>query len=172
MNKTKIISLFGGPGTGKSTTAATIFSFLKNRDINCELVTEFAKDLVWANRLEELNNQIYIFGKQHHRIFRLLNKVDVIVTDAPFLLGCVYNDNKVLHELILQEYRKLNTYNIFLNRTKQYNESGRTQTFEKAKKLDKKIFKCLTKHNFRFDCFPCSKDFEPVLLENVLKYVK
>lgn len=39
-----VINLFGQPGAGKSTGAAYIFSQLKLRGINAELVTEFAKD--------------------------------------------------------------------------------------------------------------------------------
>lgn len=39
-----LINLFGAPGTGKSTGAAYIFSQLKMKGINAELVTEFAKD--------------------------------------------------------------------------------------------------------------------------------
>ena len=40
-----IINLFGGPGTGKSTGAAYIFAKLKMCGVNCELITEFAKDM-------------------------------------------------------------------------------------------------------------------------------
>lgn len=39
-----VINLFGQPGAGKSTGAAYIFSQLKLRGINAELVTKFAKD--------------------------------------------------------------------------------------------------------------------------------
>jgi adenylylsulfate kinase-like enzyme len=46
MEKLHVINLFGGPGTGKSTLAAALFTDLKMKGINAELVTEFAKDLV------------------------------------------------------------------------------------------------------------------------------
>jgi adenylate kinase family enzyme len=39
----KVINLFGGPGCGKSTLAARIFSILKLKDISCELINEYAK---------------------------------------------------------------------------------------------------------------------------------
>ena len=45
--KTKIINIFGNPGSGKSTIAAYLFTALKSRNIEVELVTETAKDLVW-----------------------------------------------------------------------------------------------------------------------------
>ena len=59
-----LINLFGAPGAGKSTGAAYIFSQLKMRGVNVELVTEFAKDKVWEKSVEVFNNQAYIFGKQ------------------------------------------------------------------------------------------------------------
>lgn len=44
--KTLVVNLFGTPVAGKSTGAAYIFSELKMRGINAELVTGFAKDKV------------------------------------------------------------------------------------------------------------------------------
>lgn len=57
----------GGPGSGKSTTAAGVFYNIKKKFIHAELVTEYAKDLVWNEAEAFLNNQIYIFGEQHNR---------------------------------------------------------------------------------------------------------
>lgn len=45
--KTLVINLFGAPGSGKSSGAAYIFSQLKKLGIDCELVTEYAKDKCW-----------------------------------------------------------------------------------------------------------------------------
>ena len=80
-----LVNLFGSPGTGKSTGAAYIFSQLKMRGINAELVTEFAKDKVWEESKAVFNNQAYIFGKQYFRISRCADKVDVVITDSPRL---------------------------------------------------------------------------------------
>ena len=81
--KTLVVNLFGTPGVGKSTGAAYIFSELKMRGINAELVTEFAKDKVWENNDEVFKNQAYIFGKQSYKMSRCRDKVDVIITDSP-----------------------------------------------------------------------------------------
>ena len=50
------ICLYASPSSGKSTMAANVFSKLKMLGINCELVTEFAKDLVWDNSMTELSD--------------------------------------------------------------------------------------------------------------------
>lgn len=63
-----IINLFGGPGSGKSTLASLIFSEMKLKNINCELVTEYAKQLTWQDRQNTLKNQLYVLGKQLERI--------------------------------------------------------------------------------------------------------
>jgi ABC-type glutathione transport system ATPase component len=58
MSETIMVNIYGGPGCGKSTTAAGVFTLLKIHKIDCELVTEFAKDLTWENRHKTLENQL------------------------------------------------------------------------------------------------------------------
>lgn len=141
---TKIINLYGGPGSGKSTGAALLFSKLKNDGVNAELVTEYAKELVWSESMKVLDNQIYVFAKQYHRIHRLLGKVDVIVTDSPILLSLIYgNTSDTFKKLVQEEYRKFDCIDVFLERTKDYNPKGRTQTEEQAVELDKIIRKMM-----------------------------
>lgn len=151
--KTLVVNLYGGPGCGKSTTAAGVFFELKTRGINSELAAEFAKDLTWENRHHTLLDQIYVFGKQFYRIFRLLGKVDVIVTDSPIILSLVYDAEKreSLKTLALDEHRKMWSYNILLNRKKTYNPKGRNQTEDEAKVLDKRIYDLLSTNGIGFE---------------------
>ena len=82
-----VVNLFGAPGAGKSTGAAYVFSQLKIKGVNAELVTEFAKDMTWEKNKKALTNQVYMLGNQLQRIYRCQDEVDVIVTDSPILLN-------------------------------------------------------------------------------------
>lgn len=130
--KTCVVSMFGAPGAGKSTLSAYVFAKLKMMGVNCELVSEFAKDKVWENNNEALSNQIYIFAKQYYRISRCADKVDVIVTDSPLFLSPFYNKDPdidaPLKELAFKIANKYNNLNYFIRRVKKYNPIGRLQT--------------------------------------------
>jgi hypothetical protein len=144
MKEALIINLFGGPGISKSTTAAGVFSLLKLHDVECELVTEFAKELVWEERKLTLKNQQYIFGEQYHRLWRVADKVDVVITDCPLLLGVVYgsinkNINTAFINNVLKSIEEFDNINVVLNRVKKYSQNGRNETEEQAKEIDKKI---------------------------------
>ena len=148
------INLFAGPCAGKSTLASEVFVDLKKKHLNCELVTEYAKDLTWQNSTEVLKNQIYVWAKQHQRMFRLNNKVDIVVTDSPFLLSTIYDlaDNKLFHELILQEFNKYTNINFFIERDENvvFSEIGRYQNLTEAKAIDTKILKLLEKYSMNY----------------------
>lgn len=130
--KTLVVNLFGTPVAGKSTGAAYIFSELKMRGINAELVTGFAKDKVWENNDEVFKNQAYIFGKQSYKMSRCRDKVDVIITDSPLPLSIFYNHDEVLGEdfnrTVMNVFNSYNNINFLLLRTKPYNPNGRMQT--------------------------------------------
>lgn len=155
---TTVVNLFGGPGTGKSTTAAHLFAQLKQRNINCELVREYAKDVVWEGRISLLENQVYIFAKQLKRQVDLVGKVDVIVTDSPLLLSMVYNDDPDLHALVLKEYNKFTNVNVMLGREKPYQPAGRVQTEDEARGLDDTIRRMLTKWDIQHVDIPADLD--------------
>lgn len=138
----KVINMFGGPGTGKSTTAASVFAHLKQHAFEVELVTEYAKQLTWENRSSALSNQVYVFAKQLHNIHRLLNKVPLVVTDAPLLLSLVYKPLTLpssYDALVLDTFNQYENINILLKRTVDYNANGRNQTLEEAITVDTRV---------------------------------
>jgi protein-disulfide isomerase len=63
MKKTIFVNLFGGPGTGKSTLCAGIFSQLKIKGIDCEMALEYVKDLVWEESFEKIKTEYVDNGK-------------------------------------------------------------------------------------------------------------
>jgi len=129
---------------------AAVFAELKFRGINCEMALEYAKDKVWEGSLNVLDNQLYIFGKQFHRIHRLLGKVDVILTDSPILLSVIYGHRlpEEFLKLVWSQYHALSNLDIFLHRKKPYNPAGRVQTEDKAQEIDKKIWTMLQDTDF------------------------
>ena len=144
----KVINLFGGPGSGKSTTAAGLFYFMKLQHLNVELVTEYAKDLLWSGRLQNLlDQQEYIFAKQNHKLHRLRGKVDFAITDSPILLSYAYpkvnqeqknTDKWPALDAFLEFVVKINdTYdniNICLLRPERFETVGREHNLEQSRR--------------------------------------
>lgn len=137
--ETIVVNIFGVPGAGKSTGAAYVFAALKQRGVNAELVTEYAKDKVWEENNEAFKNQAFLFGKQSYRMSRCAGKVDVIVTDSPLPLSILYNIDPRLTEnfnqSVMDVFNSYRNLNFFLNRTKPYNPAGRLQTEEESDAL-------------------------------------
>ena len=141
--KVKVFNLFGGPGIGKSTTAAGLFFELKHAMLNAELVHEYAKGPAWEKRYKVFEAQEYIFGKQCFSQHRLWGEVDYLVTDCPLLLSAVYTPKDyfgpALIDLVWQAWGAHENFNIVLQRTKPYVAKGRNQEEAEAKEIDTKV---------------------------------
>jgi len=86
----RIINLFGGPNSGKSTTAALLYAQMKMRGYRVELAREYFKDLIYAGT-ENTVDQHDIFKEQLRRnLLPLKAGVDFVVTDSPALLSGLY----------------------------------------------------------------------------------
>lgn len=174
MEKVRALSLnlFGGPGVGKSTTAAAVFALLKLHDVECELITEFAKDLVWEERYKTFENQLYIFGKQYHRMWRVQNKVDVMITDCPLLLSTVYKPDNYLpgfERNVIGAIESFNNLNIVLTRTRKYNPNGRNETEDQAKEVDRKVYNKLKENKMSWVDVPGNFEGINTVAKKVLK---
>lgn len=138
--KTTVINLIGSPGTGKSTIASELFAKMKWEGYDVELVSEYAKELIWEERNETFKNELYLFAKQHHRLFRLNGKVEYVITDRPLILSVFYNqkygdNSQQFKDIVLHEVNKFQNVNVFLKRTKPYISKGRNQTEEESDKF-------------------------------------
>lgn len=145
-----LINLYGGPGTGKSTTATGLFSQMKLQGFKCEYVSEYAKDVVWDRSFDLLHNQLLIFANQYHRIQRLESHgVDYVITDSPLLLSLNYMPENYFASfkgLVKEAYQSFNNFDVFLNRVKPYQPIGRRHAEESAKDMDRTIHDILLEH--------------------------
>lgn len=167
--RTLVVNLYGGPGTGKSTTAAETFAKLKHNGVNAELSTEYAKDLVWEGRDYLLSDQIYIFAKQNRKLVRLYGKVDVVVTDSPLYLSYYYSRNQNILGLVRAESEKADNLHIFLVRKKAYNPKGRYQSEEEARRIDEGIRKMLESESIPFSQIVADHDAADSIMELIMK---
>lgn len=167
------VNLWAGPGTGKSTIAAEIFGKLKWAKIDCELINEYAKELVWEESQNKLGNQIYVFGKQLHKHYIINGKVKVAITDSPLPLGCIYDEGKTEHlkDLVLSEFNKMNNMNIYLIRTKEYNPNGRNQTYEEALIKDKEIEEFMNDNNIDYSVAFADEDTAEGLSKLIINFI-
>lgn len=149
MGKLKVISLFAGPGAGKSTTAAALFVRMKRERFDVELVTEYAKDLTYEKSFSKLSNQLHVLAEQNYRLARLVGQAEYAITDSPLPLSLAYCQPKderwvkdMVEHLWWGEYSNLA---FVLKRTSlPFQQLGRNQNFEEAKALDEKIYKLAT----------------------------
>lgn len=174
-NKCCICNFFGAPGCGKSTLAAYCFAKLKMMGVNCELVTEFAKDKVWEKNNEALSNQIYIFAKQYYRITRCAEKVDVILTDSPLLLSPFYNKDpdidEPLKEIVFKINSKYDNLNYLLKRVKKYNPVGRLQSEAESNDYGIRIKDLLKSFNVQYTQIDGDLMSADIVVQNVIEHL-
>ena len=165
----KIISLFAGPGTGKSTCASYIYAHLKAKGINAELVREYIKGWAWEGRFPGIYDQIYLLGKQIRRETVLLGKADVLITDAPPGICGFYTEKysppaikRAIHTT-LRSYREQSEIDghehvdIWLKRIHAYDPGGRYETEEEALEVSVEMKKLLIREGY--DLMEINPDF-------------
>lgn len=155
--KTIVINLIGGPGSGKSVCAAELFAFIKKAGRSCEVAWEFAKDKVFEESLRVLDDQVYVFGKMYHKIKRLEGKVEVIITDSPLPISLYYNqeESEFFDKFVVEQYKKFDNLMYFIERNDwSYEQNGRTQSFEEAKEIDKRLRDLMRKYDIPFRSVP------------------
>jgi nicotinamide riboside kinase len=146
----KVINIFGGPGAGKSTTAAGVFHAMKKQRLEVELVTEYAKDMTWEGRKNILNDQLYVLAKQNRRLHRLRGQVDYIISDSPLILGLIYAQPDyfdAFSPFLMEVFNSYDNINIMLSRDFEYNPNGRNQTADEASQIDADLEGLLQRNN-------------------------
>ncbi len=141
------VNLYGGPSVGKSALAARLFSELKAKHYNVELVREFVKDWAFIGRQVNAFDQVPIFGEQFGREnLPLSSGVEHVITDSPLLLSAFYGKKygfpgwEAFLELVRPFEQTYPSINFFLLRGQgRYEERGRYQTEEQAREVDKEL---------------------------------
>ncbi len=165
----KIINIFGGPGTGKSTLACEVFVALKKMGKDVELVTEFAKDLTYLNDKTRLNDQLYVTAEQNNRISRLKDSnPEFVVTDSPIFMGLAYVNYKnesmniKFKEMVTELFLSYDNINFVIYSDHKYSGFGRNETEKEAKQKHLKIRRLMKTNLIDFKDV---KNVDDVLLE-------
>lgn len=165
-----VINFFGGPGTGKSTAAAGLFSSMKIGLFEVELVTEYAKEALWEERWKLFPEQDYFLAKQNRRLKRLVGKVQYAISDSPLALGLSYVPKEFPESFktwCIDLFNSYNNVNIFLSRTAKYEPLGRRQSEESANAKSNHIKKVMDDYKIQY----IELDADKMLVDNVLQIV-
>lgn len=173
--KTLIVNAFGGPGVGKTTCCWEIASELKKRNIPTEYVSEYAKELVYQEKFDILNdsmeNQRIIAKEQKRRLDIPYGKVRVIVTDSPLLLSITYANDATpeFKKEIIDMFNSYDNFNMVVlrDRTQKFEQIGRKQNLEESIKKDKEIIKLLDDNKIVYGTY-YHKTMN-VLVDNIIK---
>ena len=173
LEKLPVINLFGGPGCGKSTTAALIFGKLKQLGYNVEMAREFVKEKVWEQSFNVLSDQLYILGKQNHKIHVLQGQCDAAITDSPLILCSIYNKNlKKLDDMVIEAFNQYHNINYVIERSKRYNPSGRMQTEEDAVAIDLITVNTLERFNLPYKTVPYGDEGVMLIVHDFVRFIE
>ena len=169
-SKPLIVNCFSGPGAGKSTLAARLYSALKLQHYDVEYVNEFAKELVYENNTMALANQVFVFGTQLHRMTTAAQSNGIVICDSPILLSAVYNSHTSKHliELVVDMHERFHNFNIFIKRTEQpHSMVGRVHSLTQSISIDNQIIELLKSRGISYIEYDPSTETLDTLLYHI-----
>jgi hypothetical protein len=166
--------MYAGPGAGKSSCAADLFSQMKWEGYNVELVDEFAKECPWDKNYSVLEDQLYVMAKQNRKLERLRGQVDFAITDSPIILAPLYAKPSYMPEyfkkLTHEVFESYDNLNIYLNRTKPFSPIGRHHTEEESRQKDQEILDMLSDYQYEYWCVNADRHTKDKILRILQEY--
>lgn len=167
--KTTIINIFGGPGSGKSTTCYGVLYLLRRQGIQAEFVSEWIKDKVYEGTEYPFVDQPYTHAKQRKKIRQVLGKVPFIITDSPLPLSLIYGDGESTEfkDYVLLDFNTYNNVNFLVVRDHEFSGVGRHQTEAEADAVAASVHAMLVNTDIDFTEFATSKAVDAIVAEVV-----
>ena len=166
----KVINFWGGPSSGKSTTAAGLFHDMSLQLYKVELVHEYAKLLTWSGCTQLLEDQALIFGNQNHLLWQLRDKVDYAITDSPLPLSIIHMPQDYppsFATFATEMFKSYENINIFMRRVKPYDPNGRNEDEAGADKIAREVYNFLALNSIPFIEVNGNKD----AVESVFEFI-
>lgn len=146
-----LIELIGAPGSGKSTTAAELYSLFSKAGIPTGLITEFVKDFANRGYPIETEDQLWILGSQARAESQVYGKYPLVICDTSLYLCSFFNyflsEKEIDHtpsvkshtDFVDKKYKiERIRYIRYLNKNR-YSDIGRYQDFEESSKMETSI---------------------------------
>ena len=165
---TQLIGFLGGPCTGKTTICTTLLETMEQQGLNAGWTKEFVSDDIPVNGVPSFDFLVYEQFRfnfmQRRRELDLMAKHDIVITDAPLLLGYAYalqNDpsqycarqQRLMGDLITLFKEDAKNYDqlYFLDREFAYEDNGiRFHTEEQAVDFDQHLKNLLAEHGVKY----------------------
>ncbi len=137
------VNLMAGPGVGKSVLMSQLFAALKLQGVHCEMCPEYAKELVYEDRIDTAD-QLWILAEQHRRQARLQGRARVVVTDSSLHVSLAYVEPELrvhFEALVAHATRHWQCLNVLLHRDLDtgYEQAGRYQSKEAARAFHEEV---------------------------------
>lgn len=171
-----VVNLFGRPGAGKSTMAADIFAILKRRGVEAELCMEYAKTLVWSDRLNALRDSVYLLAKQNSILrYPKVHGVEVAVTDSPLPIISVYRPADYFPSfdgLLREIYNAYENLNFYVSAEHRYSKVGRLQTEDESLLVGEKIFDLIKAWEIPYTLVAANASTPNLIADRVIEYLE
>lgn len=140
---TKLINLYGSPGSGKTTLAYKLSAALKERGFTAVAPPEYATDIVYDRMgvIDVCQNDILM--EQFKRVFRYYPVADFIISDSPLLMQLAYaggdKDLEKRIKALAGVFPEQEHYLVRRDPSKKHTMQGRIHDSQEAAQLDEAI---------------------------------